>query len=99
MMTAGARQQVWNDFDPATSPKETMKAKYHGSDQAWISYKLGPNEKRWTTVDGVFSFRIHVRPNGGKLPPGARIVFFEGHIDPWSQAGMNLAPWVKDHWR
>lgn len=99
MMTAGARRQIWDDFDPVESPKATVKAGYHGSDQAWISYKLGPNEARWTRKDGVFSFRIDVRKNGGKMPEGARIIFFEGHIDPWSPAALHIAPWIKDHWK
>ena len=46
MMTAGARRQIWDDFDPVESPKTTVKAGYHGSDQAWISYKLGPPTRR-----------------------------------------------------
>lgn len=99
MMTAGARKQVWERFDPVNSPRDARKAGFDGSDQAWISYVLGPHEKRWTKDDGVFSFRLHVKPYGGKLPEGARIVFFEGQIDPWSPQARKLAPWVKEHWR
>jgi hypothetical protein len=49
--------------------------------------------------DGVFSFRLHVKTNEGKLPKGARIVFFEGQIDPWSKIAQHVSPWIVDHWR
>lgn len=99
MMTAGARSQVWDRFDPATSPQLARKAGMDGSDQGWISFVLGPNEKRWNQADGVHSFRLHVKPNAGKLPKGARIVFFEGQIDPWTNTANKLCPWIKDHYR
>jgi hypothetical protein len=99
MMTAGARPKVYTDFDPVESPKIARKAGMDGSDQAWISYALGPEEKRWNTADGVHSFRLHVRSQGGKVPKGGRIIFFEGHIDPWSPAGRTHAPGVVEHWR
>ena len=99
MMTAGARRQVWDDFDPVKSPELALKAGYHGSDQAWISYKLGPHEARWTKKDGVFSWRMECKPNAGKLPKGARIVFFEGHVDPWSPTALKMSPWITEHYR
>jgi hypothetical protein len=99
MMTAGARKQIFEDFDPVESPKATVKAGYHGSDQAWISYKLGPHEARWSRKDGIFSYRMDVRKNGGTMPKGARLIFFEGHIDPWSQSALSTAPWIRDHWK
>ena len=99
LMTAGARRQVYDDFDPDSSPRDARRAGFDGSDQAWISYKLGPHEKRWTKEDGVFSFRLHVKPNGGRMPKGARVIFFEGQVDPWSATAMKLCPWVAEHWR
>jgi hypothetical protein len=99
LMTAGARKQVYEDFNPDESPGIARRAGFDGSDQAWISYKLGPHEKRWTKDDGVFSFRLHVKPHGGKIPKGARIIFFEGQIDPWSPVALQMSPWIKDHWK
>lgn len=98
MMTAGARKEVWEKFDPEVSPKTARKAGMDGSDQGWISYVLGPNEKRWNTTDGVYSFRLHVRPNDGRLPKGARIVFFEGQVDPWTITANRLSSWIKKHY-
>lgn len=99
MLTAGARPAVWADFNPARSPALARQAGFIGSDQAWIAYRLGSGEARWTRSDGVFSWRMHLRLKGGKLPPGARIVFFHGHADPWQATTQSRAPWICDHWR
>src|SRR5678816_3661771 len=85
MMNAGAREAVWTEFqrDPERAVRKARGAGFFGSDQAWMCYKLGPFENRWTADDGVFSYRTHVKPAKGKLPDDARIVFFQGHYDPW----------------
>jgi hypothetical protein len=96
LLRAGTRRQVWEDFDPATSPAAAKAAGHFGSDQAWISYKLGLGQPTFGMADGIYSFRVHV---GGKpLPANARIVFFHGKIDPWSPAAQRLK-WVKENWR
>lgn len=96
MMTAGARRQVWDTFDPKRSPGAIMRAKREGTcigtDQAWVRLILGKNEARWTEADGVYEAR-QVRD---KLPPGARIVFFAGSRDPLTSTGYQ---WVREHWR
>lgn len=101
LMTAGARRKVWETFDPHRSPRQAQDAGCFGSDQGWISYCLGPGEKRWSCADGVYSYRNHLRgehaTRGKKLPENARIVIFHGSTDPWSEAGQNL-PWVRRHW-
>lgn len=99
LMTAGCRPDVWTDFNPNTSPSISKANGQFGSDQGWISYKLGPGEKKWTIDDGVVSYRIHVRNIRNKvLPPSARIVMFHGATDPWDDQASGL-PWVKDNWR
>jgi hypothetical protein len=99
MLTAGARPQVWTDFDPRVSPRLTKRAGRFGSDQGWISYCLGPGEATWGRDDGVYSFRVHLEPNNGgeDLPANARIVMFHGKVDPWSWKGQRLA-WVREHY-
>lgn len=94
MMTAGARKQVWERFNPKTSPMEAKRAGKFGSDQGWMSYVLGPGEATWTRKDGVFSYRVHIAPKGGALPKGARIVMFHGKEDPWGYQAQQLA-WVR----
>lgn len=98
LMTAGARAQVWRDFNPAYSPFNAKKAGHYGSDQAWISLCLGPDEPRWTTADGVYSFRLHIaREPGMPVPKDARVVFFNGKKDPWSPELRGLK-WVEKNW-
>lgn len=98
LMTAGARQHVWDTFDPMTSPQRAKAAGCFGSDQGWISYCLGPGEARWTKADGVYSFRNHLRDRTTSLPDNARIVFFHGSTDPWTPGLRHQYPWVGQHW-
>lgn len=101
LMTAGARPQVWLDFDPKHSPQQAKAAGVFGSDQAWISYKLGKGEKTWDEADGVYSYRVHIEPKVGPvkpLPDNAKIVVFHGRVDPWSQEGQKIK-WVRKNWR
>jgi hypothetical protein len=98
LLTAGSRPRVWKDFNPRFSPTIAKKAGFYGSDQAWIGYCLGHGAAKWTTADGVYSYRLHVEPARGQLPKDARIVFFNGKKDPWSPDVKRL-PWVMEHWR
>jgi hypothetical protein len=84
LLTAGARPSVWRDFDPATSPK--LAAKFRGSDQAWLSHCLW-DVPRWTTADGVYSYKKDVLPRKGNAPDGARLVVFHGEPKPWDVRG------------
>lgn len=94
----GSRPQVWTDFDPRRSPELALQARSWGSDQGWLSYKLGPGEAKWGRSDGVYSFRNDIKPTPQKgLPDNARIVFWHGADDPWGDLGQRL-PWVREHW-
>lgn len=99
MMHTGARRQVWDEFDPEKSPALAHAARYLGSDQAWISYCLGSREAKWTIADGVYSFRTDIRRHRYQLPKGARIVFFQGHVDPWMPVAKLQCPWIEEHYR
>lgn len=101
MMDAGARAQVWTRFqeNPERCIARARGAGFYGSDQAWICYALGPNEKRWVAEDGVYSFRMHLKENRGELPKDARMVIFEGHYDPIAPATRKLCPWIEEHYR
>lgn len=99
MLTAGARKHVWDEFDPMTSPEIANAAGYRGSDQGWISYSLRDrHEANWSVHDGVYSYRVHILPFGGRLPPDARIVIFHGLFDPWGPEAQSLE-WVRQHYR
>lgn len=98
-LRAGTRTQVWDKFDPARSPWQAHRAGCRGSDQGWICYVLGRKERVWTTGDGVYSYRNHVLPNGGRLPEGAKIVAFHGQYDPWQPRVQQAHSWVREHYR
>ena len=93
MMDTGCRPQVWGDFDPQTSPATTQARGYRGSDQAWISHKLGHGEAVWKESDGVFY--LGAMRNRRQPPPHAKIVFTTGGSAPWTLP----FPWVKRHYR
>lgn len=111
MLTAGARSQVWETFDPATSPALSDAARCRGSDQGWLSYILGPREATWGPDDGVYSYQdeiIHRRrvwkgrvlgPGHFRLPANARVVAFHGAYDPWEREAQLITPWVREHYR
>jgi len=95
----GARPTVWESFaaDPAAGVYAARQ--FVGSDQAYLSHHLGPGEARWTRNCGVYSYRNDIRGEPGRpLPAGARVVFFHGEKDPWSDDVRDL-PWVATHYR
>lgn len=98
MLRTGSRPHVWTTFNPRTSPMLARQAGARGSDQAWISYALGPKEARWTKRDGVYSFRkdLSKRPNYA-LPENAKLICFHGKTDPWDFRAQQI-PWVKKHY-
>lgn len=99
MLRAGARPQVFDDFDPRVSPARAHAAGCRGSDQGWIAHSLGHRESIWGTADGVYSYRVHVAPAGGRLPVGARFVAFHGVHDPWQATIRAKHSWVREHYR
>lgn len=111
MLTAGTRPEVWESFDPETSPAISHAAKCKGSDQGWMSYVLGKGEATWGPEDGVWSYQDEIvgrrrilrgrfiNPGVGMLPKNAKVIVFHGPVDPWSRAARVLTPWVKEHYR
>jgi hypothetical protein len=97
MFRAGQLNWMWDDFDPEASPDQTREARYYGSDQAWMSYKLNGSKPGWDVEQGVYSYSRDVR--GRMLPTNARIVSFNGKAKPWDAPVMGEAPWIKDHWK
>lgn len=94
LLDAGARRQVWDRFEGAPSILAARAAGFRGSDQAWISYVLGPAERVWPSDVGIYSIRDLA--NGRRpLPADARLVQFNGPVKPW---GSPLA-WVREHWQ
>lgn len=91
LMTTGAHMDVWNDFGP-DGVAAARAAGYRGSDQAWLSHKIGARAALWGSRDGIYALSdLGRRPVG--LPNDARLVQFAGHLKPWDEAAMKLR-WV-----
>jgi len=90
MMTAGARPQVYTEFTPEGAV--AAGEKYIGSDQAWISYVLGPGEAVWGANDGVHAWNS--RLNVGE----PRVTFFLQPEKPWSYVAKG-EPYCTEHYR
>ena len=99
MMDAGARKQVWDEFDPHTTPQLIQprkdKIELVGSDQAWIAHLLGAGEQTFGKSDGIYDFRK--LDNKQKLPEDAAIVMFAGKRDPLTE--YQRCKWIRDHWK
>lgn len=99
LMTAGARAQVWTDFDPVRSPLAALRNRQFGSDQGWISHRLGRGEATWGVRDGIYSYRYGTPPARERLPDDARLVFFNGkRLAPWAEEPQSR-DWVREHWQ
>jgi hypothetical protein len=96
LLTTGTHADVWEEFDPERSPAIAARAGCHGSDQAWMSYKLYPPRAAWTADDGVVSIKW-LTP-GKPLPKHVRIVSTPGELKPWSPELQKRHPWIREHW-
>lgn len=94
LLTAGAHPEVYADFQGPPSIAAARRAGFRGSDQAWLSYKLGRTAYVWSQhCSGLYSIRD--LQNGRKpLPADARLVQFNGPQKPWSSS----LEWVKEYW-
>lgn len=92
MLRAGARPQVYLDFTEENAIKSGKK--YVGSDQAWISYCLGPNEKTWSFEDGICWWQSQYN---GQIDI-KRIMFFPGQTKPWETVMEGTDKWIIEHY-
>jgi hypothetical protein len=84
LMTAGARPQVYDRFNPEEA--EVASKRFVGSDQAWIGHILGEGEAMFKPPDVV---------RWGREREG-RIMFFPGNVKPWD---VIADPFVGKHYR
>lgn len=96
LLTPGAHPEVFNEFyaDPAGCQRAARLAGYRGSDQAWISYKVGRRAPVWPNSVGIYSIR-DMKDGRLPLPADAALVQFNGPTKPW----QSPLPWVLEHWR
>ena len=98
LLTTGSHPEVWDTFDPATSPQVAFAQGHRGSDQAWISQCLYPPVQRITEHDGVV--KMNWLPHAGHPPgPEVKMVFTSGLTPPWSPQAQVGAPWITAHYR
>jgi hypothetical protein len=93
LLRAGARTHVWTDFKGAPSIRAARVAGFRGSDQAWLSYKLGHCEPYYGREAGIYSIR-DMKGAEESLPKDARMVHFNGPTKPWT----SKLRWVAEHW-
>jgi hypothetical protein len=99
LMTAGARRQVWETFDPDRSPAIARAAGFNGSDQAWISYCLYPREATYDRTHGMYSTAPWcIKPRAKELPDGVRMIHFPGGKKPWQYSARRRWPWLVQHY-
>lgn len=99
LLEAGKVAEVWADFDPESSPAVAAAAKFRGSDQSWLSYRVGVDRPGWTKANGIVSYALDLRRSPDHLPTGARVVMFHGHMKPWHLHHVGRPAWVREHWR
>ncbi|MCW5695786.1 MAG: hypothetical protein KIS96_03515 [Bauldia sp.] len=95
LMEPGARPEVWESFDPKSSPAAVKASGLRLHDQAWLGMVLGPDMPVVTAADGVLSFKHDGVRELGAPPPHARIVFFHGRPKPWQVDSA----WIAEHYR
>lgn len=86
-LTAGARPQVYERFTPQGAAEAGRR--FIGSDQAWISHVLGPNEPTWTEADGLTRWQPGCKPSP--------LMIFPGGVKPWEAIQHDAA--VARHYR
>jgi hypothetical protein len=110
LLKAGAFPEVWQRFDPATSPREVKACRLTGDDQVWITLALGGEHPTWEASDGILSgkhifrraseriFPRFLARQRNPVPPGARLLAFHGKQKPWHPEVASVLPWVRDYW-
>lgn len=92
ILTAGARPRVHAEFTPKRAAEAGRR--FVGSDQAWISHILGPDEAVWSIDDGLAWYGMHRRASTPQ-----RVMFFPGHTKPWMIATAGAHGWISSNYR
>lgn len=94
LLRTGSHTEVWDDFDPLTSPDTALWAGFKGSDQAWMSYKLAATCAKWGRADGLTKLTW----TNSEPDESVRLVFTAGHSPPWARDVQRSYRWIKKHW-
>jgi hypothetical protein len=98
LLKTGTRTKVWDEFakDPHGAIRAARGAGFRGSDQAWLSYKLGDKEPYWGKGAGIYSIRDLGASQ--ELPRDARLVQFNGPKKCWDYGPHDVGAWVYGAW-
>lgn len=100
LLTAGARSELWTDFDPQLTPT-WVNRRYGGAEQAWVSERLDEHEAYWDSSNGIYGagrlFKDGMDKGITELPANARIVFFPGDRIPQQPEVQAHHPWILEH--
>lgn len=99
MAQPGFANDLWDDFDPSTSPHEPARAEIRGTDQAWIYLRARDRLTRLTRDDGIYR-AAWLPKHQPTLPENCRLVAFPGgdQKKPWSQPMRQRYPWIADYY-
>lgn len=101
MCRTGARPQFWNDFEADKFWKQREDYRMpngrrpHGTDQAWLTVRGGPEENTLWHENGTYQYR-YVKRN---VPADAKMIFFAGKEKPWSPGVQMQNPKIARRWR
>jgi hypothetical protein len=94
LFTAGARSELWTDFDPVHTPR-WVNRRFGGAEQAWASERLSWDEAYWDENDGIYGAgRLGGNGVYTELPENARIVFTPGNRIPSQLETQEKHPWI-----
>jgi hypothetical protein len=86
LIRAGSRPHVYEDFSREAA--EAAGERFVGSDQAWLSHALGPDEPVWSEADRVYWYGGQYKREMRLRRAKPRIIFFPGGMKPWHAVGQ-----------
>lgn len=102
LFSAGARPELWEDFDPKTlltTEGLPINWRFGGREQAWISERLNWQEAYFDHRDGIYGAgRLGGKGIYTELPENARLVSFPGAREPSQPEVQEKHPWIKEHY-
>lgn len=102
MITAGARSQLYTDFNSEITPS-WINRRFGGAEQAYISEMLSWNEAYWDQSHGIYGAGrlFDSRPDGGvtsELPENAKLIVIPGDREPSQKHVQEIHPWIAENY-
>lgn len=90
LLRTGTHTHILSDFSP-TAVMKAKKAGWRGSDQAWLSYNFAKTCTVFPRDMGIYHTQ-DARTWDDEVPGNARIIHFNGKINPWEEDARAI-PW------